>query len=153
MNVYYDSPSAKTLRQNNSGDFTSHAHGCVYKAATKTWHIQEPLGEPIRLDSTGMKEIRPFFEHAIRCEFYAFTVLPLIDADKLKLKKRLKKTDEKSFLSDDESDSSSSGCTGAISEKSRPELDLPPRSSQRILAQALKLNAPAPKPNAPNRKD
>ena len=55
LNVYYDSPNAKTQGQNNSGDFTSHAYGCVYKASAKTWYIQEPYGEPLSLDSAGMK--------------------------------------------------------------------------------------------------
>ena len=105
MNVYYDCPSAATRARNNSGDFTTHAYGCVYKASTKTWYIQEPLGEAISLDSAGMQHIVPFFENAIRCEFCALSVLPVVEADKKKaLKKRLKKTDEKSFLSDDDSD-------------------------------------------------
>jgi hypothetical protein len=76
-------------------------------------------------------------------------VLPLVEAEKQKtlktLKKRLKKADEKSFLSDDDSDesSSSSECTGKLSTKSKTASDLPRRTSPRIMAQA-------PKPNAPN---
>ena len=118
MNVYYDSPSAATRAPNNSGDFTTHAYGCVYKASSKTWYIQEPLGEPISLDSAGMRHIVPFFENAIRCEFCALSVLPVAEANKQKaLKKRLKQTDEMSFLSDDDSgdsdeSSSTSQCTG-----------------------------------------
>ena len=79
-------------------------------------------------------------------------MLPLVEAEKQKtlktLKKRLKKADEKSFLSDDDSDesSSSSECTGKLSTKSKTVSDEPRRTSQRIIAQALK-------PNAPNHQD